>query len=96
MGFAPRAAMFLATFAAPPSRISLLVMDIIGTGASGDIRSTFPHMYESIITSPTIRALSPENLSKISSKDFKYFYFKCANASLICASADTKFSSEAA
>ena len=65
--------MFLATLAAPPSRISLSVMEMMGTGASGEMRSTLPQVYESTITSPTISTLSVENDAKISSRDFKGF-----------------------
>ena len=40
---APKALKFKATFAAPPTLISLRFKFTIGTGASGEIRSTLPH-----------------------------------------------------
>ena len=41
-GVAPSANKFNATFAAPPSRSSFLSNSMIGTGASGLTRVTFP------------------------------------------------------
>ena len=65
IGLAPIALIFNATFAAPPKRSSVLTIVAIGTGASGEILSTFPHMYESIITSPIIKMFNPSNLLNI-------------------------------
>ena len=40
---APNERRFKATFAAPPTRVSFLCSDTMGTGASGEILSTEPH-----------------------------------------------------
>src|SRR5665213_1639485 len=48
----PREARLSATLAAPPIRCSLRSTITTGTGASGEIRSTWPHQYVSSITSP--------------------------------------------
>ena len=40
---APNARKLIATFAAPPTRVSLRCKETMGTGASGEIRSTEPH-----------------------------------------------------
>ena len=40
---APKEPRFKATLAAPPTLISFLCNETIGTGASGEIRSTKPH-----------------------------------------------------
>ena len=65
MGVAPKDFKFKATFAAPPIRFSFLSMVTMGTGASGEMRSTFPHMYASIITSPITSTLSWSKASNI-------------------------------
>src|SRR6266404_4888804 len=52
---APSAATCRATLAAPPNRNSLAAARTIGTGASGEMRSTAPHTYSSSIKSPTTR-----------------------------------------
>ena len=57
MGVAPRALMFAATLAAPPNLFSYFSISTIGIGASGDCLFIDPHMYESIIESPTIKTL---------------------------------------
>src|SRR5580658_9435600 len=46
----------MATLAAPPGRSLRCAARTIGTGASGEIRSTSPQIYLSSITSPTTRA----------------------------------------
>ena len=43
----------------------VFVMVAFGTGASGDILSTFPHIYETIITTPIIRIFKSLNLLNI-------------------------------
>ena len=49
---APSDLILRATLAAPPSILSRFLSVTTGTGASGEIRSTLPMRYESIITSP--------------------------------------------
>ena len=55
IGSAPRAFKLSATFAAPPNLFSCFFISTTGTGASGDMRFISPHMYASIIASPTTR-----------------------------------------
>ena len=51
----PRAATLAATFPAPPTFTLSERTATTGTGASGEMRDTVPHMYSSSITSPKIR-----------------------------------------
>src|SRR5215831_11109800 len=57
----PNALQLRATFPAPPIRYSFLSNETIGTGASGEMRSTFPHMYVSSMRSPITPTRSVEN-----------------------------------
>src|SRR5688572_19742755 len=57
----PSAFTFNATLAAPPSLCSFFLSATMGTGASGEMRSTLPHQYVSSITSPITPAFISEN-----------------------------------
>src|SRR5204862_4757299 len=59
--------MFAATFPAPPRRYVSSSTSTTGTGASGEIRRTFPQMNSSSMTSPTVRITLPEKPFRICS-----------------------------
>ncbi len=63
IGIPSMESMLFATFAAPPGLVDSLSTSTSGTGASGDILSTFPHRYSSSIISPMTRILFPANFS---------------------------------
>ena len=58
---APKLAIFKTTFPAPPKRDSRRITFTTGTGASGEILLTLPHVYESIIKSPIIKTFNRLN-----------------------------------
>jgi len=59
--FAPRATRLFTTLPEPPGVYSSSSTETTRTGASGDMRSTDPHKYSSIIKSPTTRILHLSN-----------------------------------
>ena len=63
--FAPNAAIFSATFAAPPGRSSICLTLTIGTGASGEIRAAGPCQYLSSMTSPTTNTFACSYSGKV-------------------------------
>src|ERR1700729_1248137 len=55
-----------ATFAAPPGKDSSRTISTTGTGASGEMRETFPQRNSSSIRSPTTRMRLSEKEARIS------------------------------